>query len=139
MDQYTNKIYNYTESSSEKIAQIRTFIEMYIESSKKRGKMYGSISEIECQWHVLDHIYCILENVPNDKIGSISWGAFLTTKGYSANKELCTVFAEKKLKDPYSALVKLRNEYEEWRKNKLAALREDSGREVANKEAGPAP
>jgi len=124
MNQHT--VYEYTDSPSEKLAQIKDFIEMYMHSSKQRGKMYGSISEIECQWYVLDFIYCILENVPNDKISLISWGAFLTTKGYSTNKELCIVFDEKKLKDPYSALVKLRDEYEEWRKEKLASLRRDN-------------
>jgi hypothetical protein len=132
MDQHAGNIHECADSPSDKLAHIKDFIEMYMQSSKRRGKMYGNISEIECQWHVLDFIYCILENVPNDKISLISWGAFLITKGYSANKELCIVFAEKKLKDPYSALVKLRNEYEEWRKNKIAELREGLKNETIN-------
>jgi hypothetical protein len=126
VDQYVKLIYKYTESSDEKITQIKSFIDMYIESSKERGKMYGSISEIESKWQVLDHIYFILENIPYENIGSIIWGAFLSTKGYGS-KRASTIFVDKKLEDPYSALVELRNEYEEWRKTKITELREKHG------------
>jgi len=100
------------------VAQIKSFIAMFFESSKHRGRMYGSVSDLESQWHVLDQIYYILESVPQENISDIAWGSFLCKKGYGA-KSAATIIEESKADDPYAALAQLRTEYEEWRSAKI--------------------
>ncbi len=110
------------ESSFNKLDQIKQFINSYIQSTKERGRMHGSIAEIESQWWVLDQISFILEDISIEEKMSLDWGAFLASKGFGA-KNATHVIEEKKTVDPYSELNKLRNEYETWRKEKNTKFR----------------
>lgn len=108
-------------SEKQKIHEIREFIDTFITASKKRGKMYGSISDIESQWYVLDQINFILEGVPKELVGTVAWGTFLSYKGYGA-KSAASIIDEGSFDDPYTVLTNLRNEYEEWRAQKIADM-----------------
>ena len=108
---------------NEKLKRIQEFIKKYIESTKQRGKMHGDISEIESQWWVIDHIYFILEDILDEDKTSVSFGAFLLSKGFGA-KSAARIITEKKSKEPYQELIRLRNEYEKWRKKKITILKQ---------------
>ena len=108
--------------SLEKIKKIKSFITNYIIRSKERGNMYGSIAELESNWDLLDHIYCILEEL-EDVENDCNFTAFLLSKGYGV-KSAASIIKEIKSKDPYTELNKLRNEYEEWRSKKIEKLRQ---------------
>lgn len=100
-------------SSSEKLSLIEQFYYRYLEASKKRPKMYGSVSELESNWRLLDDIYFVLENIPEEK-NYFRWSDFLVEKGFGS-MSFDIRAKERRIQDPYSELVKLRNEYEEWR------------------------
>jgi hypothetical protein len=97
--------------AEDKVQAIKEFLDGYTLSMKTRCRMHGSPSDLEGQWHVPDLIFFIIEGVSEEDRGAITWGAFLCSKGYGA-KSATRVIEEKKLKDPYKALVKLRIEYE---------------------------
>ena len=107
------------ENSQNKLNRIKEFIDNWIRNTKERGKMYGSLSEIEAQWWVLDRIYLILEDVPETEN---FWGDFLCEKGFGA-KNASIVVKELKTESPYSELNKLRNEFEEWRAKKIKKIK----------------
>jgi hypothetical protein len=103
---------------TETIEQIRKFVVDYIASTKRRSKVHGSFDQIESQWWVLDFIFLFLENIPKEEHQSFNMGTFGVLKGFSA-KSWSRIIEEKRSKDPYGELVKLRNEYEEWRDKKI--------------------
>ena len=104
-----------------KLKSIKEFMDGYIASSKVRGRMYGSPTELESQWWVLDQIFFIVEGISEENQVAISWGTFLATKGFSA-RSASSVIVEKGDKSPYETLTKLRNEYEAWRTQKIAGM-----------------
>ncbi len=105
-----------------KLDEIRQFIDNYIKSTKERGKMHGSIAEIESQWWVLDLIYFLLEDISTNDKNKLDWGAFLSSKGFGA-KNAAYIVADMKPADPYLELSKLRTEYEAWRKAKIDKMK----------------
>ena len=103
--------------STKKIEEIRNFIKTYIKASQQRGKMYGTISELESNWILLDNLIFILEGW-QDKQQEIDFSAFLRSKGYGA-KSASMVINEGNFDEPYIELNKVWNEYVGWRDNKI--------------------
>jgi hypothetical protein len=108
----------------EKIGQIRTYVKETMENSKKRSNMYGNLREIEVQWLILDDVYMILEDIPWNKRFNFRMADFGFLKGFSA-KAYSTIIREMNPADPYLELIKLRNEYEEWREKRIAEFKKN--------------
>jgi hypothetical protein len=112
------------DTCQKKLLAIQQLINMYNGnfSIEKRAPMYGSVEAVELQWTVLDQIYFVLEDV-GDIWSELDWGAFLAEKGFGS-KSAALTFAEEKTNAPYSELIVLRKEYEEWRSKKLSLIKE---------------
>jgi len=111
-----------------KLEQIRLYIDDFNKGVKDRGRMYGTIPQIEAKWWVLDQIYCLLEGIPVTNF----WGPFLASKGFgsaSASRRI----KEMNLKNPYLKLMELRNEFERWRKKEINKLKKNEKNKTALK------
>ena len=110
-----------------KIRKIKKFINDYIKYSKTRGRMYGSIEALETQWEVLDYIYFILEEL-YDVRDDLRWGKFMMDyKGFGA-KSADRIIKETNPPDPYLELVKMRDEYEQWRRKEIRKIKNRESR-----------
>ena len=77
--------------------------------------MYGSLSELESNWNLLDQIYFVMETLPVEK-NHFQWNDYIRLMGYKVGAISLSDWIEKrKPDDPYAELIKLRNEYETWR------------------------
>ena len=95
------------------IRNIKQFIEQYMEHSQKRGRMYGSIRELESNWILLDHVSFILNSL-EERWDEMNFATFLCSKGFGA-KSASQFIEEEKSQEPYLALNNLWNEYIKWR------------------------
>ncbi len=105
-------------NAEKKLKEIKKFALNYIKWSQERGKMYGSVAEIESNWVVLDNIFFILRDL-HEEMNDYNFSAFLRTKGFGA-KRASSVIAEMELDDPFLELNNLWNEYLEWRTELLS-------------------
>lgn len=101
-------------SQSKKLDEIQSFISDYYDQSQKRGKMYGSISELESNWNLLDQIFFLLNDL-QEKMHEYNFAAYLRQKGYGA-KSAAMIINENQLDDPYKELNDLWSAYLSWRK-----------------------
>ena len=69
--------------------------------------MYGSISELEINWNLLNQIYFILNSV-HDKYNEFNFANFLIEKSYGA-KNAAMVINESSVENPYLELNNLWN------------------------------
>lgn len=101
-------------SDKEKLNLIRKFMNVSMQSPKKRPRMYGSVLEIESGWRILDELYFVLEGIP-EEFNYFRWRDFLHEKGFGPKRPN---YEELNPEDPYVALIKMRNEYEGWGKRR---------------------
>ena len=81
-------------TQNKKLSKIQEFIANYYQQTQKRGKMYGSIYELESNWNLLDHIFFILSDLEED-MHQYNFPAYLRHEGYGAKSawykhELCS-------------------------------------------------
>ncbi len=100
-----------------KINSVAQFIDNYFRLSQERGKMYGSIEEIESNWCLLNKIFFLLHGLENEE-KKFSFQEFLFIKGFGA-KRVSTVIKQESNVEPYSKLNQIWNEYLEWRNSKI--------------------
>ncbi len=105
---------------TEKLNKISEFIDNYFKWSQERGKMYGSIEQLESNWCILNRIYFILNGL-DDCEEQYSYSEFLKNKGFGA-KSATTIIKERKIEDDYLELNEIWNEYILWRNKAIKAV-----------------
>ncbi|MDH4227143.1 MAG: hypothetical protein OEV59_05250 [Deltaproteobacteria bacterium] len=115
----------------EKLDKIIIFIKGYMEASRKRGAMYGSLGELVARWDMLDDIFLILNGI--DPAGSdLVWGHFVgSEKGYGTTVDISSIVKDiNPSEDPYVVLSKLREEYEVWRDEKIEKMKAENVKDM---------
>jgi type IV secretory pathway TrbF-like protein len=100
-----------------KLQEIDKFITDYVQWTQQRGKMYGSLAQLESNWKLLDTISLIILD-KSDKIDDVNFSLFLMEKGFGSRSAARTI-EENESENPYEKLNILWNEYLGWRNKKL--------------------
>ena len=101
-----------------KIKKISQFISDFMTDCQTKPMRYGTIEQLETAFYLLDLIYFMLNDLDNIR-DNIGWYSFLRFKKFGPRSASMVIREKCPEEFHHAELIKLRNEYYEWRERQL--------------------